>query len=68
MSEMIGHDLYVKVTNSKGESHIHQHRAWDSKKLFASITAQHQDPKKPKSEHCKVELSSEQDYRKVRGR
>jgi hypothetical protein len=54
---MTGNDLYLKITNGKGESHVQHHRVWDAQRFIASITNQFASAKDPK-DRCKVEVTT----------
>jgi hypothetical protein len=54
---MIGSDLYLKITNNKGVSHVEHHRVWDPQRFIQSITNQFANAKDPK-DRCKVEVTT----------
>lgn len=65
MHSMTGNDLYLRITNSKGESHVQHHRVWDAARLTASITKQHSEAQEPK-DRCTVAVASHAEYKQGR--
>lgn len=51
--------IYLKITDSKGHSHIEQREAWDEEKFLASVVKQYADDEK---NPCRVEVVTKDDY------
>lgn len=51
--------LYLKITDSKGNSRIEQREAWDNDKFLASVTKQYADDKNNPS---RVDVVTREDY------
>jgi hypothetical protein len=56
VSDLIGRDLYVKITDKTGKSHLACHNVWDGVRFFQSLTEQH------KKEGGAVALSTREEY------
>lgn len=54
---MKARDLYVKIINKDGSSHIEHHFVWDAERFLASLREQH------KEEGNTVMMASEAEYR-----
>lgn len=68
MSNLSGRDLYLRITKKSGESHIQHHRVWDAELFAKNMQSQHNSEKLKADERCKVEVASESDYKKQKGR
>lgn len=65
MDNLNGNDVYLRITNKRGESHVQHHRVWDAKKFISSMQKQHSEQKNPE-DNCKVEIATKSDYDKGR--
>lgn len=66
MSNLIGKDVYLRVTdNTSGKSSVQHHRAWDVDRLIESQRKQHRDEgeKDGTPERFTVTLASAEEYR-----
>jgi hypothetical protein len=63
MSNLMGNDLYLRITKKNGESHVQHHRVWDAPRFTASMKKQHSEAKDPK-DNCTVSIVTKQDYQK----
>jgi hypothetical protein len=67
MSNIEGRDLYLRVTNKSGESHVQYHRVWDANRFMSAMHAQHNSENLKEEERCKVDIATESDYKKQKG-
>jgi hypothetical protein len=63
MSNLMGNDLYLRITKNNGESHVQHHRVWDAARFTESMTKQHSEAKNP-NDRCTVSVATKQDYQK----
>ena len=63
MENLTGNDLYLRITNARGESHVQHHRVWDAARFTDSVTKQHSEAKNP-NDRCKVSVATKADYQK----
>ena len=61
-TSITGRDLYVRITDSKGNSHINHHRVWDGMRFFERLQEDYRKAIDP-AERCKVEMATEAEYK-----
>jgi hypothetical protein len=68
MNALMGSDLYLKITDKNGKSHVQHHRVWDANRFVAAMQKQNSENniKVSPDESCKVEVASKSDYDKGR--
>lgn len=67
MGGMEGRDVYVRITNADGKSHIREHRVWDAEKFVSTLSKQGSSAKK-EADRFTVTMVTREDYQKERGR
>lgn len=64
---MNGRDLYLRHTDSKGNSHVARHRVWDAERFFDSqiqATKKANEKSDEKGSKATVSLATEADFLK----
>ena len=64
MSDLLGRDLYVEITdpNDRARPYIVMHRVWDADRFMRSLREQHNNPKVKPEDVRVVAVSSHEAY------
>lgn len=64
MSELIGKDIYVRLSDPSGKNKevVTQHRVWDAGRFLAAMQDQHNGPRVKPEDRRTVGMATKADY------